>query len=561
MSSDPIAELEDRLSRAAGGLPQDEVDALNALAWEIGTKDEKRTKSLTQRALALSRCGDFPDWPYQKGIAFSQFILGYIAAQSADFSAALSHFTEARAILEIVDLPNPELLMRVFKELGWVYYNLGDLPQAFAILFKALKISQESGSPEIEATVLISLSNVYSESGNLDASVRALRRAIAYLEGSDKRRDYCLALNNLAMTLLDQKLFDEALGYAAQSVEIARQMNLPNVLVSTLDTTSQIYLARQEFTLAENLLNEALTIHQGFGNDLAEIYLNLARVKIGQNHLAEAQQILLHSLPSVEARGVNRFIFQYHKLLAEIFENQADFVNAITHYKRFHEIKSRVFNEETQRQVSSLMVLHQEETARMDAEIFNLKNQTLRLEVIERRKAVAEMNVLATTDQLTGFLNRRHFMTLAGYAFEYAQHARTPVSMLMIDIDHFKRVNDLYGHLTGDRVLTLVCANLQSGLRIGDLPCRYGGEEFLVLLPSTNLKDAQKVAERLLNKVGETTMLVENQPILVTVSIGVAQAEIRDTNLETVMERADRALYIAKQSGRSGVKVLRASES
>ncbi len=178
---------------------------------------------------------------------------------------------------------------------------------------------------------------------------------------------------------------------------------------------------------------------------------------------------MLQSLPSVEDRGVNRFIYQYHELLASIYEAQAEFSNAIEHIKRFHEIKSSLFNENTQRKIGSLMVLHQEEAARMDAEIFNLKNQALRQEVIERRKAVAEMNVLATTDQLTGLMNRRHFMTLAGYAFDYDQKSQAPSCVLMIDIDHFKQVNDQYGHLTGDQVLAEVCANLQTSLRAGDL--------------------------------------------------------------------------------------------
>ncbi len=232
---------------------------------------------------------DLPGQPYQKGVVFSLLNLGFIAAQSANYSSALSLFLEARAILETAAVPQPEQLrMLLFKELGWVYINLGDLPQAFDLLFQALKISQETGSADVEAGVQNSLSIAYSENGDLDASVAALRHAITFLEKSDQRRDYCIALNNLAMTLLDQKLLDEALVYADASLKIARQMNYPSLLATTLDTTSQIHLARHEYSLAEDLLNQALGIHAGFGNDLAELYLNLARIKMGQGQMSAA---------------------------------------------------------------------------------------------------------------------------------------------------------------------------------------------------------------------------------------------------------------------------------
>lgn len=556
MPSDRIAELEAHLSTVTGGSLQEEVDALNELALELGTKDDQRTRTLSQRALALSRGASLPNQPYLKGIAFSLYNLGVLASQSSDFSSSLNLCTESRNILEAQDLPDPRLLILVNKELGWIYLNLGDLAQSFGVLLKALRFSRVSGDKEMEARVLITLSIAYSENGDLEASAQTLRKAIEFLEGSPHPRDYCIAVNNLAMTFKGQKMYDDALTAAAQSAAIARQMNQPSLLATTLDTTSQIYLACQEFDLAETYLNEALSIHRGFGNDIAEITLNLARVKIGQHQPEEAKRILLESMPSVEARSVNRFLFQYHELLAEIFESQGDFRAAIEHIKQFHQIKSMVFNEQTQRQIGSLTVLHQEESARMDARIFSLKNKALQQEVIERRKAVAEMNVLATTDPLTGLMNRRHFMTLAGYALEHGQLNHLPASVLMIDIDHFKQVNDRYGHLTGDRVLAQVCSNIQIGLRSGDLPCRYGGEEFVVLLPNTHLEGAQKVAQRLLKIMAETEIWVEGQSIRVSISVGVAPTEAEDCRLEEVLERADQALYLAKHAGRGSVKVF-----
>lgn len=183
---------------------------------------------------------------------------------------------------------------------------------------------------------------------------------------------------------------------------------------------------------------------------------------------------------------------------------------------------------------------------------------------LEQARLFHDVQRLATTDPLTNVHNRRHFMTLATLEYELACRYHHPLSSVLLDIDHFKTVNDRYGHLVGDRVLQTVAARCQEVLRRSDLLGRYGGEEFVALLPETPAGGAEQVAQRLRAQIGETPVVLEGAPpIQVTVSVGVAtmaagrpcQSSGAGAALEALIEQADQALYVAKRAGRNRVVV------
>jgi diguanylate cyclase (GGDEF)-like protein len=158
-------------------------------------------------------------------------------------------------------------------------------------------------------------------------------------------------------------------------------------------------------------------------------------------------------------------------------------------------------------------------------------------------------------DGLTGCFNRTHAMAVIDMELRRARRSRLPVSLIMLDIDHFKKVNDRYGHLGGDAVLAAVGAMLRDVLRGSDLKCRYGGEEFLVLLPETPLEGAKRVAETLCRDLAKLPIRWQGQTISVTASLGVAVAYPADFDAPALIGRADAALYRAKHHGRNCVRL------
>lgn len=170
------------------------------------------------------------------------------------------------------------------------------------------------------------------------------------------------------------------------------------------------------------------------------------------------------------------------------------------------------------------------------------------------------IETMAATDELTGLANRHAFNILVDKLLADVRREPRPISMLLIDIDRFKEINDRHGHLVGDEVLTSVASVLRSALRESDIASRWGGEEFLILLKGSGLNQATQIAEKLRDHVGGMTFGIEAQSIPITVSIGVAQ-HVPGEAPETTIDRADRALYEAKQGGRNRVCVATAPEA
>jgi len=176
-------------------------------------------------------------------------------------------------------------------------------------------------------------------------------------------------------------------------------------------------------------------------------------------------------------------------------------------------------------------------------------------ELTERIRMDRELERLARTDSLTGLYNRRHFMYVAESEFAECIRYGRPLSVIILDIDFFKRVNDAHGHQVGDHALAQFGAMLRGQVREADTPARYGGEEFIVLLSETSLAGAKVFAERLRRSIAASTMQYGELPIQFTVSIGVAEQQGTENGntLERLISRADQALYEAKRTGRDRV--------
>jgi diguanylate cyclase (GGDEF)-like protein len=162
------------------------------------------------------------------------------------------------------------------------------------------------------------------------------------------------------------------------------------------------------------------------------------------------------------------------------------------------------------------------------------------------------IEALAITDALTGLPNRRGFDILAGQALQEAQREQSPLTALLIDLDHFKELNDSHGHLAGDEVLRGFADRLNDSVRQSDIICRWGGEEFIVLLKGTDSSAAQQIAEKLRSRAEESRYNFAGEELQVTISLGLTDLR-NDDSLHSLLARADRALYRAKQTGRNRV--------
>lgn len=175
-------------------------------------------------------------------------------------------------------------------------------------------------------------------------------------------------------------------------------------------------------------------------------------------------------------------------------------------------------------------------------------------ELDELRLSLEELSDLVRTDQLTGLANYRSFCQLLEQEIERTERSGQPTSLIMLDIDFFKQVNDNWGHEVGNQALIHIAQLMLQTVRRLDTPCRYGGEEFGVILPNTDLGAALPVAERLRQVIAETPLQVDERQLELTASLGIATYQLGEkTTPEELVQRADHYLYQAKQEGRNQV--------
>ena len=178
--------------------------------------------------------------------------------------------------------------------------------------------------------------------------------------------------------------------------------------------------------------------------------------------------------------------------------------------------------------------------------------RTLEIKEIELKAVLAQSHEISNTDVLTFLPNRRKIIVDLQEEVIRAARYNTPLSISMVDIDHFKQVNDTYGHAAGDETLRAIAARLREQIRHPDTIGRYGGEEFLIVLPNSELSAAHEQASRLCNHIRNLQVeAIKQKLISITVSIGVAQFKYGQENWEQFLHRADTAMYAAKNSGRN----------
>ncbi len=177
----------------------------------------------------------------------------------------------------------------------------------------------------------------------------------------------------------------------------------------------------------------------------------------------------------------------------------------------------------------------------------------------DMRNALTRIKTLSDTDELTGIYNRRAFASISQHTVKLSQRYGRNFSVIMLDSDNLKIINDGYGHEAGDQLLKAIVAHVQAELRKPDLLARYGGDEFVLLLPDTNAEGARLTAERIRERIARTPMQLGGKPISITVSMGVAAYPDHGKDYERVFEVADNALYKSKSNGRNRVTLAQAS--
>ena len=531
------------------------VDELNAEAQSLRWIDYDRVRELADEAFELACQTDSKTGQYSLGMAGALSLLADRNCTVGEWSTALSEASQALGLLE--SLPVSPVLGWAHETIGWVRYFMGDYVQALDSLAIALRVAEETEDQSLEAYVLDRIASVQGSAHRLDVSLETHLRALSMHREQGDRLGEALALNNMAYTYMDLDKLEAALDAAQRSLAYNEELGSVYLMMGVLDTLSEVNLRMGRLDEAERYSRRELALAERCHAepDAGDSMLALGRIECARGNWTAALEATTLALSVAERLGRAVEEYQCHKLLSEIHERSCDMEFALWHYRRYHELESARKSGETESQLSRLAIEHRVESARKDAEILRLRSLALEREVEERRVAQAALEAQASLDPLTGLFNRRHAAILSD-ELSRAVAANLPVSLTMFDVDHFKAVNDRHGHATGDRVLTAIAAELRENARKSDMPCRWGGDEFLVLLVDMDEATARRAAERLRAAVAGALFESGGERVSVTLSAGVASVDlVNPEEFGALVELADRALYAAKDAGRNQVIV------
>ena len=471
------------------------VDELNARARAVRHTDFDRLRTLADRAFEAA-CQVAPDGSqYSLGMGTALALLAHRSNTLGDLSDALSQAGQAIALLE--PLGPSTVLGEALGTLGWTHFFLGDYVEALEALMRALHVSETIGDTGLQAYALEKTGSVHASSGHCDVALDLQQRALALHRELRDPLGEATVLNNMAYTQMDLADYDGALESAHAALAWASGGEHRYLLCGVLDTIAEIHLRVGEPDEAEEYTRQALelALELGSQSDEATNRMTLGRIHCAREEWDEALVQTAQALAIAERKQLGVEAYECHRLLSDINERCGDCKKALAHYRRFHELKQTRVNEETQARLANLRVAHQIDGAKKDAEIQRLRSLALEQEVEERRVAQARLEAQASLDPLTGLFNRGHLAMLT----DQMRSGQTPlpVSLLMLDIDRFKMINDTHGHVAGDRVLISITRQISANFRQSDVACRYGGDEFLVLLTGMDAEGARTVSERL----------------------------------------------------------------
>jgi diguanylate cyclase (GGDEF)-like protein len=507
-----------------------QVDAFNAVAKAYWGASSDKTLEYAGRALAQARTLDYP-----AGEAAALRNEGIALWYRESYAPALDHVLQAQAIYE--KLGDDAGIAGCLSTAGTIYLNLDQFDGAFASYKRALALAERTGDQNRIGIVLSNLGTTSLGMQKPEQALEYFQRALPIVEKNSDELSQLTTLGNIGGAQRRLGRLDEALATNARIIALAEKNDSKVRLSDALSDTGQILLLQKRYDEAAPYLARAVEVAKAAGLKRNEREAELQWTKLN------------------EAKG--------------------DYKSALEHFYRQDALRGDIFTEENARVTAELQQKYEAEKRERELEKRQLElvaqhNQrnfliavSLLVLVIAianygrfrgKRREAELLDKLARTDALTGLANRRAIMDSIGREMQRVARGAAPFCVVLADVDHFKQVNDRYGHDTGDIVLKQVAAAIRAAAREADDTARWGGEEFLVLLPATTAAEAQASAERMRTRVRALAVEANGQTLQVTASFGVSALRAGEA-VDACVKRADEALYRAKREGRDRVVV------
>jgi diguanylate cyclase (GGDEF)-like protein len=568
---------------ASADMPPTHRAAMHAIAADASRQlgFSRQTITHTEAGLALLPAGDMSDLAIRM-----RTVRALVSTNIGGIDAASVELT--RLIEAVGD--RPLALGCLLRDRGWLNYRDGNPDQALDDLLRAYTLLGRNASREETMVAAGRLSMAQFSVRDYPRALALVDETIAFFREQNAQIRLATALDRRAAILMAAERLDEAVLAAEEALRIHQgigdrvgtglsQMRMCGVLIQ-----------RNSLKQADEWCDRAeLTLSQTSGMDdndyrtlaalRGRLYLALGRSK---DAVAQFDRAIAPggAQPADDIAELYELRSRAHAAVGDYpaaFNDQGEFLRRMREQGTLDRIREvarlRVqFEYDQEKQKNALL----EKDAKLAEERLNSQRRTTQLVAIagltglvtafflgyallSNRRHRAELIRLAERDELTGLLNRRAIVRKAVELLSRAREAKGTLIIGLIDLDHFKSINDRFGHAVGDQLLQRLATALRTSLHTREVFGRYGGEEFLVLFPDTSLEQAKASSERLRATLREQHLRVDDQDVTVTLSLGLASYESGDVLFDQVARRADIALYVAKTQGRDRVEIYNPS--
>ncbi|OWQ88501.1 hypothetical protein CDN99_16750 [Roseateles aquatilis] len=595
-------ELEQQ-ERVGTAHPRDHARELLTLEARAAEGSAERLEALSLRAALLAQLRDRPgheaaveelkQWPDASPVrAQVPLALMLARAQWLKVNGELGAGVRLLAGLKEVDAAraDPRLLWRATSLLAYMQGDYGEVDASVESGLKALEIARAMNSPWRISNTDATLSFNYFRSQQFDHAKRTVEEGLAAAR-QDPDPVLMYSIHTVRGIVYSQDTDDKASQQAReQALRYAREAQAPGLQALALGNLADYELRSGNYPRALELAEQSLTMAREAQEISSEILArhNMGIAKIGMRRLEEGKRDVMQAITVDAQREAGSYTADAWLELGTYLEKVEDLPGAVDAYQRSRKLFDVVLRDETRKAVLEAQARYEDQQRQREIRLLNqdnsLKTEQIRtrdlqlklwaelggcvllsgalLGVAYRRirrtnAALAQTNeslrVQSERDPLTGLANRRHFQQAIAQMTREQGGLRG--SLFLIDIDHFKRINDQWGHAAGDSVLVEVARRLRSVLREQDLVVRWGGEEFLILVKSEDPEDARQLGQRLLDQLGG--MPVDHGPLRIPISasIGFASFPMAPQDLLLEWERAidlvDTVMYMAKAHGRN----------
>lgn len=499
-------------------------------------------------------------------------LLAHNQGMRGEFERALEGLDELLG-MELSDLNRMRVLNRAANLAGASRHY----PRGFAYLREALLLVDQIDHPIHQSAVLGNASQMLAGAGEIERAIAYGTSAVSLADQTDDLREQCVARQRLVSVWSNAGQSQRLRQITEKAIDACRRAGDPIYLSALANQQGQQLIEDGRLDEAESTLRESIALAEqaNYSLTLPVARLLLAGILFEQGEHEQASILAAAQLEALGQRQQWDHLASAHAMLAKHYERQGEFNAALTHMEGQIEAHSRQMEQDRARRLAHLEVAY--DLSARDQEIRLLREQAMASELIEQadqqqtqlrrlaygtgaimsallivmliraRRERQHFRRLARRDSLTDLLNHTHFFAEAESALAQSQATDSDLCLILADIDHFKAVNDQFGHLAGDHVLRRIAARLREQFPEPAIIGRIGGEEFAIVLPDCQPADASARIETLRRLINQTRS--GEEALRVTISFGLATPQASET-LEKLRRRADLALYQAKRDGR-----------